>query len=114
MVSDVPLYLFILSLRLTGLEPLEDIAREFDRVKNPLEDWLLQQTEAFDALSPVEIAVEELTREKRELEGLGEEVKGRRGEVEKLEELASKFEMESEVWKHGNGVWNFGHIDEWE
>ena len=42
--------------RIAGLEPLEAIAREFDSLKNPLEDWLLQQTEAFDSLPPVEIA----------------------------------------------------------
>ena len=84
--------------RLSGLEPLEAIAREFDRLKNPLEDWLLQQAEAFDGLPPVEIAVEELQKEQRSLGGLKEGIAGRKADVEKLEELASNFEMETEVW----------------
>ena len=85
--------------RLAGLQPLEDLAREFDRVKNPLEDWLLQRTETFDSLSLVEVEVGGLEREKRELGELCEEVRGRRGEVERLEELAAKFEIE--VWGYG-------------
>ena len=95
--TDYIVKLFSLTFRLSGLEPLEDIAREFDRVKNPLEDWLLQQTEAFDGLPPVEIAVEQLSREKKELDGLKVEVGSRKEVVEKLEELANKFEMETEV-----------------
>ena len=95
---QILLYLmFIFSPRLTGLEPLEALAREFDAVKNPLEDWLLQRTETFSSLPLVEVAVEELEREKREMEELGREVEGRKGEVERLEELAAKFEMETEV-----------------
>lgn len=102
--ADYIMKLFSFTFRLFGLEPLEDIAREFDSVKNPLEDWLLQQTEAFDALPPVEIVVEQLAREKKELEGLREEVGSRKDEVERLEELASKFEMETEVWSMGMEV----------
>ena len=44
--------------------------------------------------------MEELKREEKSLSGLREELQGRRGDVEKLEELASKFEMETEVWEN--------------
>ena len=91
------MYIHVYTHRLSGLEPLEDIAQEFDRVKNLLEDWLLQQTEAFDSLPPVEIAVEELKKEQGSLAGLKEDISSRREVVERLEELASKFEMETEV-----------------
>ena len=94
LLSEIPIFFLP---RLTGLEPLEALAREFDAVKNPLEDWLLQRTETFSSLPLVEVAVEELEREKREMEELGREVEGRKGEVERLEELAAKFEMETEV-----------------
>ena len=96
-VHCVYIYLHVHAHRLSGLEPLEDIAREFDRVKNPLEDWLLQQTEAFDSLSPVEVAVEELKKEQGSLASLKDDISSRREVVERLEELASKFEMETEV-----------------
>ena len=87
-----------LSTRLSGLEPLEDIAREFDRVKNPLEDWLLTETETFASLPLVEVAAGELERERREMGELAMEVEERKGEVDRLEELATKFEMETEVF----------------
>ena len=87
-----------LSTRLSGLEPLEDIAREFDRVKNPLEDWLLTETETFASLPLVEVAADELERERREMGELAMEVEERKGEVDRLEELATKFEMETEVF----------------
>ena len=90
--------------RLAGLGPLEELAIEFDRLKNPLEDWLLQKTEAFDALPLVEVSVAELERERGEMEGLGREVREREGEVTRLEELATKFEMDTEVWE----------MEEWE
>ncbi|CAI8008649.1 Dystonin, partial [Geodia barretti] len=82
--------------RLTGLEPLEEIAREFDRVKNPLEDWLLTKTETFASLPLVEVAAGELERERREMGELAKEVEERKREVDRLEELATKFEMETE------------------
>ena len=45
----------------------------------------------------MEIAVEELKKEQKSLSGLKEDVSSRREVVERLEELASKFEMETEV-----------------
>ena len=44
------------SFRIEGLEPLVAIIREFDAVKNPLEDWAEQQTESFASLPPIEVS----------------------------------------------------------
>ena len=46
----------------------------------------------------MEVAAGELERERREMGELAKEVEERKREVDRLEELATKFEMETEVF----------------
>ena len=83
--------------RIAGLEPIVDVVVEFDRVKNPLGEWCVQQQEYFENLPPLEVTQEQLLDQQKALEAVVADIEAHGEQVASTEEVALKFIREAEV-----------------
>ncbi len=83
--------------RLTGLEPIVETVREFDRLIGPLEEWCSVTREKYSQLQPLELTVESLQLQKEEVVELRGEINAQRETVEKAQEIAEQFFDYTEV-----------------
>ena len=74
-----------------------DVVVEFDRVKNPLGEWCVQQQEYFENIPPLEVTPEQLLQQQTALEAVVADIHAHSDQVEKTEEVALKFIREAEV-----------------
>ena len=70
---------------------------EFDTVKNPLEDWCVQQQEYFENLPPLEVTPEQLLEQQKTFQLVVADVETHSEQVEKTEQVALNFIREAEV-----------------
>ena len=81
--------------RLSRLEPIVSIVKQFDAVKDPLNEWFSHKSDYFNSLPPLE--VELLPTQQQEMEDFIRAMLERANDVSLLEELAEKFCKEIEV-----------------